>query len=607
MSENTAALNPAFKNAIVRIYRGNRVIGAGFLVEGGYILTCAHVIRDALVLKAEDSAIGEAIKINFPYISLRQKLVAKVLLYRYVKDEEALDQDIAGLSILDPLPVGVHPVKLLVGYQLHSPYWVLGFPKSHPKGITSYGQLRQDLPNGLVQLEDTKVQGTAILPGFSGASVWDEVVSAVVGMVVAREREQPEAKIGFMVPAKTLIAVQRELDSCYLLALLRSHEETLAKAIKIAYRLAYPSGREIPGELPELLQVLQEAMRGDDQFEAIDRFVAILSLSELNPEAELREKLQGWVQRRVTEQWQDLLNRAKALYKEHQVVEEADILSHLLIYVQDESSEARSVSALFIQDASQYSVRTGKGSERIEAPGKAPFLEKVTLDSLPSLVQACLDEALDKLPTSLMLHLILPLAWLPEACDRWPFMKREQFSFLPSTLDRLGTRFCCVVRIAERLNPEILKLFREPWNGKWKTLLSMTNNICHSFVLGDGLAIEPDLVVQLNQPTIVGLKASVVYEDSQYPKVFGALIATGTPAAVWLRHDQFTEEICAVTDLDKLLTCKIATLPEKVKKVRLEALDCEENKHIGHHLSFLWEDPALIPPSTQKTLGMPQS
>lgn len=595
------------ESAIARIYKGNKVIGAGFLVDGNCVLTCAHVIRDALALGADDSAIGQTVRLNFPYVSLRQKLTAVVSLYRLMKGDEEQNEDVAGLFLVDSLPTGVHPIKLSIGYQLHSPYWVMGFPKGHAKGIVSYGQLLKDLPNGWVQLEDRKAQGLAILPGFSGASVWDETTSTVVGMVVAREKDQPEAKIGFMVPAKTLIAVQRELDSYHLLPLLQGHEETLAEAVKVAYRLAYPAGREIPEKLPELLKSLQEAMRGDDQFEVIDRFVAILSLPELNPEAELREKLQGWVQRRVAERWQELLNRAKALYEEHRTVRETGIPSHLLIYVQDESSEARSVSALFIQDANQYGVRTGKGSERLEAPGKAPFLEKVTLDDLPRLVRACLDEALDKLPKSLMLHLILPLAWLPEACDRWTFMNREQFSFLPSTLDRIGTRFCCVIRISERLNPELLKRFREPWQGKWKSLLSITSSdICHAFVLGDGLAIEPDLVTQLNQPTSVGLKASMVYEDSQYPKVFGALIATGTPAAVWLRHDQFAKEICAVADLDTLLTCKIATLPEKVKEVRSKALGCEENEHIGHHLSFLWEDPALIPPGTQKSLGMPQ-
>lgn len=608
MSVETETPGSTAESAIARIYKGNKVIGAGFLIEGNYVLTCAHVVRDALALQTEDSAIGQTVKLNFPYVSLRQKLTAVVSFYRFVKGDEERNEDIAGLCLVDPLPTDVHPIKLSVGYQLHSPYWVMGFPKGHAKGVVSYGQLLKDLPNGWVQLEDTKAQGLAILPGFSGASVWDETTSTVVGMVVAREKDQPEAKIGFMVPAKTLLVAQRELDSYYLLPLLQGYEETLAEAIKIAYRLAYPAGREIPQELPELLQTLQEAMRGDDQFEAIDRFVAILSLPELSSETELREKLQGWVQRRIAGQWQDLLNRVKALYEEHQAARKIDIPSHLLIYVQDESGEARSVSALFIRDTSQYGARTGKGSERLDATGKAPFSEKVTLESIPDLVQACLDEALDKLPTSLMLHLILPLAWLSSAYDRLPFMKREKFSFLPKTTDRLGTRFCCVVRISERLNPELLKLFREPWQGKWKSLLSMSSSdICHSFVLGDGLAIEPDLVTRLNQPTSVGLKASVVYEDSQYPKIFGALIATGTPAAVWLRHDQFAEEICAVTDLDKLLTCKIATLPEKVKKVRSEALDCEESKHIGHHLSFLWEDPALIPPSTQKSLGMPQS
>lgn len=211
MSETAAAPDPFSKRAIARIYRGNKVIGAGFLVEGGHVLTCAHVVRDALALKSEDVAEGKTLKLNFPYLSLKQKLTAEVLLYRLIRGDEEQNEDIAGLRIVESLPKELLPARLLVSYQLHNPYWVLGFPSGHPKGISSSGQLLQELPNGWVQLEDTKAQGLAILPGFSGTPVWDERSSEVVGMVIAREKDQPEAKIGFMVPARALMAVQIKL------------------------------------------------------------------------------------------------------------------------------------------------------------------------------------------------------------------------------------------------------------------------------------------------------------------------------------------------------------------------------------------------------------
>lgn len=599
--------NTPGKSAIARIYKGNRVIGAGFWVSGGYLFTCAHVIRDALALKAGESALGQTVKINFPFVSLGQKLTAEVLLYHYDKSEDTPDEDIAGLRVLEALPAGVCPVRVVGSYQFRNSYQVLGFPKGHAKGISSYGQLLEELPNGLVQMEDTKAEGLAILPGFSGTPVWDEVSGAVVGMVVAREKDQPEAKIGFMVPGRRLLAVRRELDRLGLLALLIGALDVLADRIKLAYQLCCPQGWEMAEDLADKLASLQDVKRGDRPFEAIDQFVGLLSLPDLTTDADLRESLQSWVQQRV-EDVQSLLDEAQRLFNQHQAAQATDAPSHLLIYVKDESTEARSVSALFVRDASRYTISSGMGGEPVQSPGRDPFHEKVTLATLPALVQACLDEVLDKAPQRLMLHLILPLAWLHQDCDRWPLMDCSGNDVL-ALLDeiRIGERFCCTVRITERLNPDILKRFREPWQDKWKQLESLhSGDLCTAFVLGDGVAPGPELRAKLNAPDRVGLKLSTVYDEGQYPKLFANLIATGTPAALWLRSDQFAATVSAATDLDGLLTCRISTLPEAIKQCRSDALAVAEDAHIGHHLSFLLDDPNLVPPSTQLSLAMPR-
>jgi len=612
MADFSVQPNSPGKTAIARIYKGNTVIGAGFWVEGGYLLTCAHVIRDALALKPEESALGRRVKINFPYVSLSQKLTAEVLVYHYDKSEETPDDDIAGLRVIESLPAGVCPAKVVGGYQFRNPYQVLGFPKGHAKGISSYGQLLEELPNGLVQMEDTKAEGIAILPGFSGTPVWDETAGAVVGMVVAREKDQPASKIGFMVTGRRILAVRRELESYGLLALLNDVSEALADAIKLAYQLCCPQSWNTPESLADKLASLQDVKRGESPFEALDRFVGLLSLPDLTPDADIRERFRGWLQQRVGD-IQPLLDEVQHLWNQHQAAQATDAPSHLLIYVKDESTDARSVSALFVRDASQYTISSGMGGEPVQAPGQDPFHEKVTLATLPALVQACVSEVLDKSPRQLMLHLILPFTWLHQArdCDRWPLMDRS--SNVLALLDdgdeiRIGERFCCAVRITERLNPEILKLFREPWQDKWKQLESLkSGEICTAFVLGDGIAPGPELRAKLNPPTRVGLKLSTVYEEEgQYPKLFTTLIATGTPAALWIRSDQFANTVSATTELDGLLNCRISMLPEAIKQCRSAALAEAEDAHIGHHLSFLWDDPNLVPPSTQLSLAMPQ-
>jgi hypothetical protein len=343
---------------------------------------------------------------------------------------------------------------------------------------------------------------------------------------------------------------------------------------------------------------------GTSTFEALDRFVGLLSLPDLNHNATLVEHLQEWLQQRHVSV-QPLLQEVQPLLTQHQASQATDTPSHLLIYVRAESTGACFVSALFVQNQRDYQKVSGQGGEPVQAPGQDPFYEKVTPDTLPALVQACLSEVSDKSPHRLMLHLILPMAWLTQAqdYDRWPLSAQLE------DLDdyRMGEYCCCMVRITERLNPEILKLFREPWEKKWKQLQNLTpKEIYKAFVSGDKVEDPKKLRGLLNQSSNLGLKLSTIHGDDWYPKLFSNLIATGTPVALWLRFDQFTSTICPVTALNELLNCTISELPEVVKQARATAVAEDEDAHIGHHLSFLWEDPNLVPPSPQTSLTMPQ-
>lgn len=59
---------------------------------------------------------------------------------------------------------------------------VLGFPEGRPHGVWASGELRAELANGWMQLEDVKQPGYRLEPGFSGAPIWDEKLEGVVGM-----------------------------------------------------------------------------------------------------------------------------------------------------------------------------------------------------------------------------------------------------------------------------------------------------------------------------------------------------------------------------------------------------------------------------------------
>ena len=142
------------------------------------------------------------------------------------------------------------------------------------------------------------------------------------------------------------------------------------------------------------------------------------------------------------------------------------------------------------------------------------------------------------------------------------------------------------------------------------------HEVCSAFACTDGLSTPKQYFSLLSQPQYLGLKSSKAWSEDDYVAFLQVVIATGTPVALWLRQDQFTETVVAADDIDQLLGCKFATLPETVRQCRLKALEADENAHIGHHLSLLWEDPKLVPPGTQPrrpdprnpmSLGMPKA
>jgi WD40 repeat protein len=200
-------MRAALELCVVRIYSNNgKVIGAGCLVSEKHILTCAHVVADALGLPRNTTGIPDAlITLDFPLLAAKQYLKAKVVFWQPVNpDAEA--EDIAGLELENSLPQMAQPAKFITSEDLWGhPFRVLGFPSGQPNGVSASGVLRGRVANAWVQLEDIKQAGYRLEPGFSGAPIWDEELQGVAGIAVAAEMNRPEAKTAFIIPTQVLI------------------------------------------------------------------------------------------------------------------------------------------------------------------------------------------------------------------------------------------------------------------------------------------------------------------------------------------------------------------------------------------------------------------
>lgn len=593
----------AYTCAIARIHgKGDRVIGAGFLVDGG-VITCAHVVRDALELGREQRpAEGASVTVSFPFsASKKQRISTEVKIFHYRKEEDEDRQDVAGLILRSPLPENVSPIRSIESHGLDNTFRVIGFPKKRTTaGREDRGQFMAELSDGLVQIR--RQDGFSIQAGFSGSAIWDEAVAAVVGMTVAVETGEENADIAFMVPAVPLVEVQRQLGCLKLEQLLTVSKEDkpLAEQIQAAMNRAYPlccpQGWKVPDGVEAKLRFLQDVPLADNDYEAVYRFVALLIQPELDLPKDLRMKLQRWLEPKV-ETWQRLLDQAKEQLAQTEKDQAKITESVLLIAVTPiEGADAYPVQAWFMPDVAEYKPVSGSGGQPVKAPKE--FDEKVTVETLPSVIQDCVAEVAQKSPRELSVHLILPLELIHQSCDR-TFLKKVN-RFVPDR--RIGITHRLVVRIAERLEPLLWNEFGATWQQKWAQLQKLQGTKgCPTFVCGNETVEDTaSLYAKLIHDKSLGLKLTKVCADDTYPEIFGTVMAAGVPAAIWLRTDTFCKGLDAIDKVDQLLACKMAKLPEMVKQARAEAIanaPKAEDAHIGHHLSLLWDDPHLVHPS----------
>jgi hypothetical protein len=198
------------QHAIVRVRKHDgEPVGAGLLVADRLVLTCAHVINQALGL-ADDSQAQphETVCLDFPFLPTEPYLAQVV---RWIPVAHDGSGDIAGLALSAAPPSGAAPIQLVAQADLwDTDFRVQGFPAGYDDGIYSHGRIRGYLANGYVQLEAEGELKT--LPGFSGSPVWSEQANGVVGIIVAADRN-PKIKLGFMIPTTALAAAWDVLQS----------------------------------------------------------------------------------------------------------------------------------------------------------------------------------------------------------------------------------------------------------------------------------------------------------------------------------------------------------------------------------------------------------
>jgi WD40 repeat protein len=199
-------MSTSFENSLVRLLtRENVSVGGGLFISENKVITCAHVVLQALQrgndIKQKPI---ELINLDFPLLKHNVMLQAKVELWGPSEIFESVD--VAILSIIssnlpdevESSPIFIHDEDLW-GHSVRT----FGFPINHENGVWASGICRARQGNGFIQIEDTKQTGYVIQPGFSGTPVWDDQKSSVIGLIVAAE-SNTVVKAAYIIPFSSL-------------------------------------------------------------------------------------------------------------------------------------------------------------------------------------------------------------------------------------------------------------------------------------------------------------------------------------------------------------------------------------------------------------------
>jgi hypothetical protein len=632
------------KASIVGIQGSNGgFVGCGFAVTSRHILTCAHVVNAALGRTQESGTISpiESIKVCFVHLG-NQAILAKVVYWKPVIHDLkqlpsvnlGIEEDIVGLELLDVLVGGpVKPVQIQLATE-NLEFKAFGYPNKILQGASAQGLLQIHLPCGWFELAGKCSKGFWAEPGYSGTpvrSIQDE--NSVYGMMVASRKQQDDGvKIAYMIPAQGLDNAIAHLKLLEILPCVATLEDPLGKVYLSAYQRCCPDdwglglAHGLPETLSEILMQLNEMQPvtippAESQVERKLEFVARLLVSPDFGVTELeKEALRSWGTQRVTD-FLSLLDRVRDI-SEVEAVEPVIADPCLMIEVSP-NDLPYTTKAFFIADTQTYQSDDATTWQEIfcwdfeQKQERVQELEAFEQDDLLEAIERKLKQRLAgyiitcrkkyRKDGRFRIELILPLSLMNEPIERWEL---EIGGYAGSIVP--ASEYPVVIRSYDRTTDEYQEELGDLCRERWAKLhLSQGQQAAGRLAAVAAKAKTPQLNAAYKNPLVAGIKVSEILPVLAQPNFFGASLASGTPVAVWLREspDNSFEPGGGVNsvlnELDNFLQCLVGQIGDEALIVRAQAIAVsiepdETNFMVGHHLSLLWENPHLLPPSPPK-------
>jgi V8-like Glu-specific endopeptidase len=210
---------------IARLQRANGIhVGAGVLVAGDLVLTCAHVVEDALRGTAQTPGKEATLEIAFPFADIHG-LAAKVAAW-FPPIQEAdrrpggSPTDLAVITLDNPERVETIEPCLIAETDPRAgvTFSCQGFPAGYPQGAPARGVLQGTDAGGWTDAVADSGFGHFIEPGFSGTPVFigrDAEVRGgeVIGLCVTADIG--DKRVARLIPPAQLAFAIRSVSSPY--------------------------------------------------------------------------------------------------------------------------------------------------------------------------------------------------------------------------------------------------------------------------------------------------------------------------------------------------------------------------------------------------------
>lgn len=575
-----------YTHSIARIFfkDGQSVVGTGFLVAPGYVLTCAHVVLQAIGVSDEqefstyDTPPKDSIILDFP-MSAGDQIKAEVIAWKpYKKDRD----DIAGLKLTMPAPLTAAPVPVIRrSYEdiKDESLSVYGFP-DFMGDLTHAYKVKSDAPGGRFQLYKAgdNPPDETIQAGFSGAPVWNDQRKAVIGMVATAAISTDQRSKAYAISGEELSPILQKLFAHSLYDSIGSHIgsncQQIQHAIETAFWLCDTDGDQAKSDhLLDRFLYLGGLNNRDPklwnhngrEIDRLTQFAMFLVVMDGLP-GELMNEIAAWVKFRNFNF--DALYVKANRYRQERQVSAAAASPHLVVQISPDEHESQNnvvVSIWVIDDRDSYN----------PLEPRLPLIRDrvVAFTALPTFLETWLQEESNL--DNPMIHCFVARHLLGcnlDACETESGLT-------------LGNQYKLVMRTDLNQSPAG-KQYYTRWHNKWQSLHNKQQSVAREVFVRTDCSDKRQLYRQLHSAEMAILENLASEQVSEVFKFIADKMAL--PVALWVRQDELCQE------LDRVLDCPIMTLPDRVRDERLEAID---ETCLGYHLSLVWEDPKVIPPT----------